>query len=496
MTLKSVSLTVAFAVLATPAFAQFDLPGGLPKIDLGLEKLFKGEAPLTITQKDGMKGLPYLDGWDPGPYKLMAQDARDKNGVFQLAPGSYEFHLMSFCCRGYSYGPTKGMGYMLGPWKGKQKDLVRSVLQRFGASDIPQTDAQELIWAIIARAKPSKMNGGAQRALVALLKKEEIAQLEGYSLDQLNNEVMGRLTGKMNDALRPVYDAENKFRGAIYQANAPYAELEKIMTPEPNEELKSEIPKGRWMLHPSGYYIRFMPERYAKTVVQIVVPRKPSVTRDAMGRITRLESPPGFVSEVTYDDSISPFVLPKDKNVTAYAFKSVRLTMPDPSDATKVLEAVLNKPGYIFRGKAAKKKEFYEAHFEYESCALPQDNFFTRWYERYQRFQEAQEQAEEARREAERLDRILNGGARSDDFFDMEHYRDGVGAAFEGEEASFNWWREHQMRQAEAVAHATEVLNGLPGGEEGGTREFDPSRYPDIPAHGGSQTLGSSGRTW
>ena len=59
-----------------------------------------------------------------------------------------------------------------------------------------------------------------------------------------------------------------------------------------------------------------------------------------MGRITRLESPPGFISEVTYDDSISPFVLPKDKNVTAYAFKAVKLMMPDPNDATKVLEAV------------------------------------------------------------------------------------------------------------------------------------------------------------
>ena len=494
MKLKVLALSVIFSALAAPAFAQFDLPGKLPKIDLGLEKLFTGERPLTTSQKDGMKGMPYLDGWEPGPFKLLTQADREKDGTYKLPVGAYELHLMSFCCRGYSYGPTKGMGYMLGPWKGKHKGLVQTVMQRFGASDIPQEDAQELVWAIIARAKPSKMNGGAKRAVMALLKADEIAQLEGYSLDQLNDQLMGRLNSKVSEAMRPVTDAENKFRGMLYQANTPYAELEKLMTPEPNEELKSDIPKGRWMLHPKGFMIRFMPERYSKTVVQIVVPRKPEVTRDSLGRITRLESPPGYISEVTYDDSIKPFILPKDKNVTAYAFKTVRLLMPDPNDSTKVLEAVLNKAGYVLKGKPAKKKEFFEPSFEF-ACEPVQDNWFMQWYERYQRAQEAQEQAEEARREAERLDRILNGGARSDDFFDMEHYRDGVGAAFEGEEASFNWWREHQMRQAEAVAHATEVLNGLPGGQDS-PRDFDPSSYPDIPAHGGSQLLGSSGRTW
>ena len=34
-----------------------------------------------------------------------------------------------------------------------------------------------------------------------------------------------------------------------------------------------DVPSGRWSLHPDGYYIRYLPQSYSNTVVNIWVPQ-------------------------------------------------------------------------------------------------------------------------------------------------------------------------------------------------------------------------------
>jgi hypothetical protein len=41
------------------------------------------------------------------------------------------------------------------------------------------------------------------------------------------------------------------------------------------------VPTGRWSLHPDGYYVRYLPNGYSHTVVQIWVPQgSPAVDKE------------------------------------------------------------------------------------------------------------------------------------------------------------------------------------------------------------------------
>lgn len=84
-------------VFASLAAAQFpDIGGRLPRIDLpGLENLLKKEDPLTTSLDVADFGLPFLDGWNPGDYKLLTQEDR-QGRVWKLQPGHYVIHLRSY----------------------------------------------------------------------------------------------------------------------------------------------------------------------------------------------------------------------------------------------------------------------------------------------------------------------------------------------------------------------------------------------------------------
>ena len=217
--MKSLGICLVVGALAASSLAQIKLPGGKDiKIDLGggLDNIFKPESPLSTSPKDLYEGVRTLDGFNPEFKTLTNADKRD--GKFVLAPGAYRLTLHAFCGKGYAKGPSKGMGYGTAPWKGKQADIIQNLVRKYDQTNVPQEQAQLLIWSILARVKPSKMNSEMQGYLAKLLEPKDIARLEGYSLDSLSEDAMGKLQGKVDDSIRPFYEAENKFRGMMYQS--------------------------------------------------------------------------------------------------------------------------------------------------------------------------------------------------------------------------------------------------------------------------------------
>lgn len=466
------------------SFGQIKLPGGQDlKIDLGggLDNLFKSESPLTTNHKDMFEGIHILDGWNP---EMKVYTTADKtNGRWILKPGRYKLTLHSFCGKGYAKGPSKGMGYGMAAWKGKQADILQNLVRRYDSSKVEQKDAQLLIWSILARVKPSKMNSHMQAQLAMLLEPKEIARLEGYSLDALTEQAMGKLQGKVDDTLRPFYEAENKFRGMMYQANQNFADIEQFMVPV-DDNLASSITQGRWLPHPRGYVYRYIPHGYSKFDYEVVIPEKPSVTRDTKGRITRLEGPAGYVTEVEYDDSVQPFKVPEEKNLVGYALKKIKLSNPGfaPGDAPN--KAEVDVRGCVFKGTYSGKKK--KLAFSSTLTGLIanignyQDDSFGRWRDRYETGRGAYDDYNELRGYYERYERINNGTARSDDFLDMSHYRDGIWAALTG--GGIGWIAEHHARQAEALAAATQVIDSLPDGTD-----VDPTDRIGMPGNPGGQ---------
>lgn len=484
------ALAIASLVAATAQFP--DLGGRLPRIDLpGLESLLKREDPLTTSLDNADFGLPFLDGWDPGDYKLLTEQDR-RGRIWKLQPGHYVVHLRSYCARAGTPGPWVGDGMVHGAWSGSAAEVIRKVLQRADLMpEIEQGDVQVLIWALLSRAKPSQMRGRAREAALKLLTEEERRKLDGLGLDFLEDRIMNQLMGRFDQALRPLLEAENKIRGIVYRANQPFEELERLAVLPPLKNVRGEVPVGRWVWKSEGYAIRYEPHSFTRLTAYIVVPQPFKIVRDSRGRIVRLEGPPGYVSEVEYDDSIPGQRCPIDEGLTAYKFKRIQLTSPEHT-------ATFENVGWTYVGVPRRKsyKLPFMNLYTWRTTTPPWQGGFwdtiERWQERAERAQEARERFEQARQNAERLDRIMRGDASDEDFLDTEHYREGIEAATSGDPSErAEWIAEHHARQNEALLHAINVLETLPDGTD-----VDPSDRVALPGHRGAQRIVAGTRTW
>lgn len=481
-------LLSSLVVVAASASAQLPgLPGGGGvRIDLpGIENLlFKQEDPFSTALKDAWEGCKFLDGWEPLTQPL-TNEMRNAKGIWQLKAGAYRAEIRTFCGKGYTYGPSRGMGYATAPWKGKHAQIIQNLVRRFSQSNENQQTTQQLIWAILARGKPSKFSTELKGLAARLLKPDEIRELEGLSLDALGEDVMRRLMGKAEAGLRPLYEAENRVRGYAYQANRPFADFERAMMREAPADLPSTINRGRWIWHPNRYFFRLQPIHYSRSVFEVVVPHKPEITRDAKGRITRLECPPGWISEVEWDDTKPAATCPGDPKLTMHFFKKVRLIGPDPDRPGQTRTEEREAPGFMFAGTPTKRGElsFWSSLIASITPTL-QD-----WVGRLETANDQYERFSEYRSHYERMRRIEEGRASSDDFFDMSHYRDGIWSIFTG--GGVGWILEHHGRQAEAVAAATDTLSTLPDGSS-----VDPSDGVFMPGNPGSQRLIGGASAW
>lgn len=480
---------LALCALVGTAVAQFPPvnPPRLPSINIpGLRDLMQSPAPLTTTFDQATEGLEFLDGWNPelyGAYRALSETVKTETG-WELSPGSYTGVIHTFCAHAGTRGPSQGLGYVYAPYQGARAELLKNIMRRYPASGVEQSDTQRLVWAILARAKMNSLQGGAREAALRLMEPGEIAMLESGGLDFLDDRIMRELMGPVDAALRPIHQAENQLRGMLYQANRPFAELERVAVLPPIED-PSEflIQGGRWLWHPDGYLIRYRPQGYSRTTVEIVVPRPAQIIRDSKNRITRINMADGWYSEVEYDDTVMPQSVPDEPNLRAFKFK--RITWGAPPNENGPREFSVEDEGWTFvtNPQLSRFEELWA------SLNIRQDGWFDNAVGRLRHGRERWDQMQEARRQTERLDRILRGESRDEDFLDMGHYRDGLNTVRGSQADRVNWIAEHHTRQTEALMSATNIISRL--GE--GNAHFDPSDTLIMPANRSSQRLMGAG---
>lgn len=267
------------ALIATTAQAQFGGIGSvvkaLPVKSPAVPNLLNGPAPISTNIKDAVFGDPSTDGFTP---PMAARDLtslpRSAKGGFVLAPGYYRMHAQSYCLHAGTYGPGGGDGYLLGPVKGSAKEAVTSILQNSVAHpEIAQHDIQLLLWAIVARAKFEDLDMRLKGVAAVLLTKKQLAGLNRSALSALNsvNNLVG-LPGPVRTAL----EAENRMRGLLTTPGSSYAEIERVAVLggiAPRGEGSIDVPATRWSKHPDGFWVRYKPNGYSNTWVEIWVPQ-------------------------------------------------------------------------------------------------------------------------------------------------------------------------------------------------------------------------------
>src|SRR3954467_2554140 len=263
------------AACAASASAQLGGLGGLgDKLKKKTPNLLGDKQPISTSLPDAKWGDPSKDGFTPRePKRSLMTLQRTPNGGFVLPPGYYSFHDQSYCLHAGTHGPGGGDGYLYAPPKGSAEDAVMSVVRNsVNHPEIDQHLVQTLLWAIVARAKFEDLSSEHKAVAARLLTPRQLAALNRSALDVLSGS---GLPIDMPAPLRRIAEAEANLRRAL-TGGGSYAELERLAVlsgAAPMGPGSQEIPRGRWSIHPDGYYVRYLPSSYTNTVVEIWVPQ-------------------------------------------------------------------------------------------------------------------------------------------------------------------------------------------------------------------------------
>ena len=280
-------LALLLLVSASSASAQIGGLGGVTdKLKSKAPNILGGKPPITTSLPDAKWADSSKDGFSPreAERSLMTLQ-RTPNGGFVLQPGYYSLQDQSYCLKAGTHGPGGGDGYLYAPPKGPAEDAEMSIVRNsVNHPEIHQHQIQQLLWAIIARAKFEDLNEELKSTAARLLTPRQLAGLNRNALDALSGNALTDALGGVPEPLRQVAQAEAQLRQMLTTPGASFAEMERVAVLSGNAPLgpgSQGVPSGRWSLHPDGYYVRYIPSGYSSTRVEIWVPQgSPAVGKE------------------------------------------------------------------------------------------------------------------------------------------------------------------------------------------------------------------------
>ncbi len=334
---KFIPVSILIAIML---FTTGDSPGQLKKLKLKMiSKILKREPALTTNLDDAVTEVPFLDEYNPSRVSPWRKKPSQVPGIqLALIPGCWGIRLKSYCLHAGKYRPGKGEGYLYAPLKGDWAPIIRSVLRKSALNPkIPQTIVQSLIWGILARTKIKDMPVSMKVAAAKLLTPNEIYTINGGALGLIPESLKQQALEGLPSAVRQVIEAEARIRDLLTSGIDTYEALERVAVRTgiaPRQEGDREVPGGRWSYHPEGYFVRYQPQGYSRTYMQISVPDFCWVKWDKKGRIVSVADRQGNTLETTYEDGIIPLTLRVSVAPIGYAFRSIRFSQKKSKSST------------------------------------------------------------------------------------------------------------------------------------------------------------------
>ena len=279
----------SFVVVASAGSAQLGGLGGLGdklKRKNPITSALQGRDPITTSLSDARWGDSTKDGFTPreAGRSLMTLQ-RTPNGGFVLQPGYYTMQVQSYCLHAGTHGPGGGDGYLYAPPKGSADEAVMTIVRNsVNRPEIPQRSIQQLLWAIVARAKFEDLSGELKGVASQLLTPRQLASLNRSALDVLHGNALTDALGGVPEPLRQIAQAEAQLRQMLTTPGTTFAEMERVAILSgavPVGAGSQNVPSGRWSLHPDGDYVRYIPSGYSSTRVEVWVPQgSPAVGKE------------------------------------------------------------------------------------------------------------------------------------------------------------------------------------------------------------------------
>jgi len=352
---------ILFAMCGT-ALPQFPKLPKIPKIIQdkvpGLDKILKKESPITNKLSDAVTEVPFLDDFNPRGKIPMTVLPRTSEGAFVIEyPGAFVFICKSYCLHAGAYEPGKGDGYLYAPVKGPQAEIFRHIMQRsYKHPEIPQSNIQILLWAILARTKISNMADELKAVAAKLLTPKEIFEINGGALELVPKSVLDKATVDMPPLVRRAMQAEASLRNKLSAGEQKYEELEQIAVRHgvpPIGEGSRNVPRGRWSYREEGYFVRYFPSGYRQTEIDLYVPEPLKIERDAKGRIKSITDKFDNRIETEYDDSVEPLTISGEPSLKGYAYSSIRFERNNPNNPDEKIHLEWKNTGWALYGVPA-----------------------------------------------------------------------------------------------------------------------------------------------
>jgi hypothetical protein len=308
-----------------------------------------GSPSLTTSINDAVFGFPLLDDYEPEAVRELSAAPRSPSGAFLLEPGAYEGKVHSYCLKPGTHGPGGGAGYLYGALRGPYADIVETILR--GSSqdtDISHGQIQMLLWAVISRAGLKGISPDLQLVASRLLSWEQMYRLNGGALAFIPKSRLDRYLGGLPKTIMNSFRAEATIREMLNRGDVSYSDLERvaILAGAPSPNLSGpKVPKNRWSVHPSGYLVRYFPEKVSRTRIQVWVPRHVTTRLDPMGRIVSLHDNWGNQLSFDYEDKEGLLPPPPSSNLRVAALNHLRWSRFEGSG--RVTETL------IFRGESS-----------------------------------------------------------------------------------------------------------------------------------------------
>ncbi|MBC6491505.1 hypothetical protein ACFSQD_12925 [Flavihumibacter stibioxidans] len=200
---------------------------------------------------------------DSIPVSMMDQP-RTEDGAFVLSPGFYEADFKTYCLQPGTPDPSRNDAYFQAPLTGPRKEIIETILRNSQKeSQLDQRNIQLLLWAVVSRTSFNKLAPEVQSAGWQLLSSKQVFELNGGVVG------MAKTVANMLPSGGGFNDFQKLFDLGIHSYEA-YEKLAVLKVP--SEIRRPGFKLNQWYQHEEGYYVRYYPDSYKKTKIQVYVP--------------------------------------------------------------------------------------------------------------------------------------------------------------------------------------------------------------------------------
>jgi hypothetical protein len=282
--MSSLSVWMLLSTASTYVFAQCEDKSGFAKqacqvqanstVLAGQASLDTKSSPLTTTFADTIHQGTLPPSMEPKSFRPLTALPRTDDGAFILGhAGIFEVYAQSYTLEVNDSNATKPGGYFPAPILGRRAKIIASLLKQVELHpDVPQADIQTLLLAIVQGADLEKMPPAMQQTAARVLPKDTLTQLQGatqaraaerHLLDLLNQRMARN-------------KAANQTLGQINNTETQISQNTAGVLPEPTfkdaASAAEPVARGTWAQMPGGFYVRYLPDGYMRTRVQVIVP--------------------------------------------------------------------------------------------------------------------------------------------------------------------------------------------------------------------------------